>query len=339
MKPRFLALLLLIMLISSHSRALDYEITSVIEVGEADFHPYLSPVIWSPDGTMLAFTKGGVIKISDTLGNVRDIIKLDMPIHRWDWVSDEQIAVYMRKFTGQGISTIEHLSTIDINLKREAPVHHFNTFHGHREIDGFLTSTGPYKTVERNNYYQQTTYQGKGKKPVNKQLSFIPNKSESIKNDRFLRWSDSGLYLVRLDGTDSTWLAEKPRSHIVGPTYINNDLSLVLMRGLVIRLKDSTRITLRDKIGPLPPKTVQCGFVWYSINPVLPEILLTISCDDGDNYIVNRVATFDLETNLINDLDSLTGISNSSAPVYSSDGIRISFFANGKVYILNREVH
>ncbi|MEE8404170.1 MAG: hypothetical protein V3S17_02140, partial [candidate division Zixibacteria bacterium] len=114
MKPRFLTLLLLIMLIRSHSSALDYEITSVIEVGEADFHPYLSPVIWSPDGTMLAFTKGGIIKVSDTLGNVRDIIKLDMPIHRWDWVSDKQIAVSMRKFTGNGPETEEELSLVNI---------------------------------------------------------------------------------------------------------------------------------------------------------------------------------------------------------------------------------
>ena len=336
MKPRFLALLLLINLFSSYSFALDYEITSVIEVGEADFHPYLSPVIWSPDGTMLAFTKDGVIKISDTLGNVRDIIKLDMPIHNWAWVSDKEIAVHMRRFTGNGPETVEELSLINILANSKSVVHKFKMERNYREIPNKTISHGPYETVEGNKYYIQTTYQGKGKKPVNKQLSFISNNSEDIKNDRFLRWSDSGLYMVRIDETDSTWLAEKPFQQMSPRPIINSDLSFAVDDNQLFNLVDSTRISLGFHFGSLPLNTVVRGAIWSSFNSEAAELLLTISCDDGHHYVTRRIATFDCLTLELNIIDSLIEKSECAAAVFSPNGNKISFLTNNKVHLLTR---
>jgi hypothetical protein len=117
-KLRIILSVLLMVFPFDASFALDYVIKEVIEVGEAGFAPFVNPIIWSPDGTKIAFTKAGVIYFSDTLGNVQEVIKPEMPIHRWDWVSDNQIAVKMRAFTGKGINSDNRISTIDVKLKR-----------------------------------------------------------------------------------------------------------------------------------------------------------------------------------------------------------------------------
>lgn len=341
MKPRFLALLLLITLISSHSFALDYEITSVIEVGEADFVPFIDPLIWSPDGTMLAFTKGGVIKISDTLGNVRDVIKLEIPIHRYAWVSDNQIAVHMRRFTGRSTETVEELSLVNTSANSKSVIHGFTLEYNYREIPGKTYSDGPYTTAEGNKYYRFTTFDSRNKNADKvDRRPFAANKSDVLRNDHILRWSGENLYKVRLDESDSTWLTERPASvlEISGRTYINKDQSHVLIRDGVINLYDSSFIDLVEKVKPFPPNTIVCDFLWYSFNPTAPEIVFTSVCEGSETYEFFRIGTYDYTSNDFVIIDTLTNISNCTSPVYSPNGIRIAFLANGKAYILNREV-
>jgi len=320
------------------SFALDYVIKEVIEVGEADFVPFLSPVIWSPDGTKIAFTKGGVIKISDTLGNVQEIIKTEMPIHRWDWVSDSQIAFYMRKSTEQGVNSIKRLSTIDVTLKIEVPLHNFNTFFGYREVEGYSTYAGPFKSVEGNSYYTQTQYSSSRGNQIFIARSFDESRTTTIENDHFLRWSDSGLYKVRVDQTDSTWLANKPFLQMGPRPVASMDFTYAVDGGQLFRLTDSTLVSIDTLLYPYPAKTIECGIVWNSFNPVASELAFTITCDDGENYIVNRIATLDCETLELTVIDSLIGISNCAAPSFSPDGRRIAFMANQKAYILTREI-
>lgn len=327
----------LTVLSASFAFPLDYTIKEVIEVGEADFVPYLRPVIWSPDGTKIAFTKGGVIKISDTLGNVQDIIKLDMPIHKWDWISDSQIAVYMRTFTGQGANTIDRLSIIDVKLKKETQLHNYMVFDGYREVAGYSIYMGPFKSVEGNHYYVQTTFNSSRGMKIQDPLAFNQEKSVDISQDHFLRWSDSGLYMVRLDGADSAWLAKKPFQQMSLAPVINSDLTFVIDHSQLFNLKDSSRISLGFHFGPLPPNTVECGAVWSSFNNVGTELLLTISCDDGHNYVNHRIATFDCSTLELKIIDPLIGKSECAAAAFSPNGKKIAFMANEKVHILTRQ--
>jgi len=327
----------LLILSTNASFALDYVIKEVIEIGEADFVPFLGPVKWSPDGSQLAFIKNGILKISDTLGNVREVGKLDMAPHSFDWVSENQIAVSMRAYPGPSINTEEKLVLMDTQTGRITSVHEFTTSPGYRKEPGKTTSSGPYKTAEGSNYYLFTTYNSKSGNTVVEKRAFSQNKSESIKNDHILNWGDDGLYMVTLDGRDSVRLTEKPTKNIIGPTYINKERTHILMRNLIISLVDSSRISLRSKIGPPAPNTVVCGTAWYSFNPVVSEVLFTITCDDGDNYIVNRLGLYDFKRDSLTVIDSAVGISHCEFGEYSPKGNDVAFFANGKVYILNRE--
>lgn len=337
MKPRFLALLLLITLISSYSFALDYKITSVIEVGETANVQMLGPLKWSPDGAKLAFFRHGVLKVTDTLGNVSEVAKLDISQNRYDWVSSNQIALQLRASSGQPMNTDERLILIDISSGVTRIIHEFKTSPGYREIPGKTTSSGPYETVEGNKFYLFTTYKAEGGKTVVERRSFLDNKAETLKNNHILRWGADGLYKVRLDETDSVWLANKPFQYMGAKQAISTDFSFAMDGGQLFNLRDSSIIVLDTLIGTPPPSTYACGIIWFSFNPVANEVVFTITCDDGHNYIVDRIATFDCETLELSIIDSLIGIENCAAPSFSPDGRRIAFIANNKAFILTRQ--
>jgi hypothetical protein len=261
-----------------------------------------------------------------------------MPILRWGWVSDSQIAVYTRKSTGQGGNLVHRLSTIDVNLKRETPLRDFTTFPGFREVEGYSEYYGPFKSIEGNSYYAQKRYSSNKSNVAVIPHAFEQSKSVQIANDHFLRWGDSGLYMVKIDQTDSTWLVGKPIM-MTGPFPIaSSDLSYAMDKGHLFRLKDTTSISIDTLIGPLPPETDDCAILWSSFNPVALEILFTITCSKGENYPVNRIATLDYITFQLTVIDTLIGITNCSAPAFSPNGKKIAFLANDKVYIMTRQI-
>ncbi len=338
MKKTVFIVVLFISLLGSYCLALDYKITEVIEVGEAGFAPFINPLIWSPDGTKIAFTKAGTIYISDTLGNVQEIIKPEMPLHRWDWVSDSEIAVYTRKRTGPGGGDLTHrISIIDVNLKKETALRDFNTFYGFREVEGFSEYYGPLKSIEGNSYYAQKRYSSNKSNVAVIPHAFEQSKAVQIANDHFLRWGDSGLYKVRLDETDSTWLAKKPFLQMGPKPIASSHLNFAMDGGQLLRLKDSTLISVDTLIGPLPPETDDCAILWSSFNPVATEILFTITCSKGENYPVNRIATLDYTTFELTVIDTITGLTSCAAPAFSPNGKKIAFMSRNRAYILARE--
>jgi hypothetical protein len=318
--------------------SLDYTIKEVIEVGEADFVPFLQPIIWSPDGSKLAFTKSGIVQISDTLGKVEEVIKLDMPIHRWDWVSDSEIAVFMRVFTGEAANTENRLSKINVNLKKEIHLHSYMTFYGYRQVEGYTICHGPFKSIEGNRYYFETIYTSNKSQKASNYKSFVSLESSRLKSDHFLRWGENGLYMVNLDESDSTWLVSKPRQQMSPKPVISFNLEFALDDNLLFRLKDSTIISLDTVFAPYPPNTIGCGAVWSSFNPVAPEVLMTISCDDGESYLIHSIATLDCNTLELTVIDLLIGKTDCAGAVFSPDGRKIGFMSDNKAYILTREL-
>ena len=103
------------------SKAGGYKITKVIEVGPAAWVPFQGPLHWSPDGTMLAYFANNYLMISDTLGNTREVKKIDMYPHRCKWVSEDQIGVRLKKKISDD-STLLRLVVIDVGSGRERVV-------------------------------------------------------------------------------------------------------------------------------------------------------------------------------------------------------------------------
>ncbi len=337
--PQIILFILLLLVFPNASFALDYKITEVIEIGEADFVPFLGPLKWSPDGTKLAFFKDGILKISDTLGKVSEVTKLEVAPHKYDWISNEKIAVHFRIFPGPSIQTQEKLVLVDVSTGKLSIIHEFDTAPGYRKEPGKTTSSGPYETVEGNKFYLYTTYNPKSGKTKVERKSFLEEKAESLKNNHILRWGDDGLYKVKLDESDSVWLGKKPFARMGYKQIISTDLSYAMDGGQIFNLRDSSIIVLDTLLGEPPENTNVCGVVWFSFNPVANEVAFTISCDDGHNYVVHRIATYDCVDQKLTVLDSLIGISDCATPIFSSDGRRIAFIANSKVYILVRDVN
>ena len=95
-------------------------------------------------------------------------------------------------------------------------------------------------------------------------------------------------------------------------------------------------IDLNSYVGEYPEGTLVCGFNREALNPNIPEALFWLSCDDGVNYIVNRIGTFDYHNMQFTILDTLIGIENCQSPIYDHKGKNIAFLANRNIYIIIR---
>jgi len=93
---RYLFLLNIILLITGCNfvQAVDFTITEVIQVGENYNVDLVSPALWSPDGTKLGYFSGNQFMYADTLGNSYPVTELDLPPHRFRWVSNNEIIMY-----------------------------------------------------------------------------------------------------------------------------------------------------------------------------------------------------------------------------------------------------
>ncbi len=95
MKLILLSVLLLSIITAGTATSGGFKVAKVIEVGPAAWVPFSGPLRWSPDGTKLAYFAHNYLMISDTLGNSRQVMKVDSGItpHRLEWVSNDEIAV------------------------------------------------------------------------------------------------------------------------------------------------------------------------------------------------------------------------------------------------------
>ncbi|MCX6829683.1 MAG: hypothetical protein NT002_10445 [candidate division Zixibacteria bacterium] len=340
-------------LIGCSASAGDYTIEKVIEIGPADWVPFLWPIKWSPDGTKISYFSRGYLMISDTLGNTRQVKNVDMLPFRYEWVSDKEIAITF-KGREKGGAIPYRLSLLDIENGQETILEQFDR-NGVGDDSIMVTNfEGPFKTLEGTVCYNiaKRRYEGSGdyRKATDQKSTLVPiisrtkttSSQKSMSNDHFVRWGTTGLYYVNADASDSVRIARKPYQDMTGPLGINRDRTYILMGGTMQRLADSTYIVLDTILKQHPPKTVQCGFEFGSFNPSDHEILFQIACDDDKSYEVNQIGTYNYLNNRFVILDSLIGITNGTAPVYAPNGRSIAFLANNKVYIIIRgpnEIH
>jgi hypothetical protein len=350
MKKFMTTLLLAVGLFLSDGLAAGYKVTKVIEVGPAAWVPFTGPLRWSPDGTMLAHWANNYLKISDTLGNVRDVKAIDsgVMLRRYEWVSNDKIGVMLAKRFDLD-SNFYTLMVIDINTGQDTVVEQYKVNPRKRVPDmaGDVFYEGPFLTFEGNAYYLRKTCTGRlvniplGRiaETIDEAKWLLPDKAPSLKENHIIRWGSDGLYLVSLDLSDSSKFAKKPNPEIPNPTAISWDRSHIINGGLIVRLADGAMVLLDTLPIQVPVEGSICGFVYVSFNPQSSEVLFQLTCDKGEMTVADRIGTFDYVTSEFTVYDPPAEAQHCVTPVYASDGRKIAFLDNDdyKAFIIFRE--
>ncbi|MCP4705751.1 MAG: hypothetical protein GY865_14220 [candidate division Zixibacteria bacterium] len=342
MRKLNLLLILFLFLIGGATYSLDFEITDVIEVSLTSEGHLLTPAKWSPDGSMLAYFFSEALYISDTLGNSRKIIDIDMQPRRFEWVSNNEIALRQRQFR-ENHDLYQVVKRIDIDSEKESILAEalINTALPLEELNNQLELDKLKKTVGGTVYFSQKT-------GTTKTFNLVES-TEALKNDgktraseeHFLRTGTDALYLVQIDQQDSIKISNKPYEGYMGlPMNLSSDRKYIMFGGNIVRLADDKLIILDTLSAVLdkPEGTFGCGFGSESFNPAASEVAFRLTCDDGHSVVVRRIGVFDYSTNEFTILDSVLGLSNCNRPAFSPDGKRISFISNGVLYIMVREI-
>jgi hypothetical protein len=339
--------LIAIFSINQCSSAQDFKIDKVIEIGPADWVPFMWPIKWSPDGTKISYFSKSYLMISDTLGNSHQVMKVDMMPFLYEWVSNEEIAI---TFMGQEkAGAIPYkLSLFNIDNASETVLEQF--WRNGSNNDSIIVSDfdGPFRTVEGavsyqiskapisgNGDYKSFTPSGLRSIMIQSRLKTVPQ-SSSLSNNHIVRWGKNGLYKIDCASNDSIAILANFHPPVPLDPALKSDLTFMMYRNTIYSLTDSSSINLQYFIEPFPKGTLGCGMVFQSFNPIFNEVLFQIGCDDGVSYEINRVGTFNYITNKFNILDSSPALVNCIAPVFSPNGVSIAVLANYKACIVIR---
>jgi len=325
------------------AQALDFKITEVVPVGPIYGGGLTEPAHWSPDGTKLAYFSGGQLMIADTLGNSRAAAEIDLPPHRFVWSSDSVIIVYQweylpRDTVDKWLTTLNRMISVNVETGTQTTLEEFTHRVGDLSEKIPRTFKGPYLTVEGNAYY---FVEEEGIKRIQMAPGQTPEKASPTQNHT-LRVGTDALYLVSIDLKDSIRISNKPYQPTMDlwmRMHLSKDRTHLLNNGVIVRLADDKTVILDTLVRrfPKPDGTTACGSVQEVFNPVYPEVALNLTCDDGHNYIFDRIAVFDYTTHELTILDSLIGLTNCHRPAYAPDGKGIFFISEGVTYLLKRE--
>jgi len=199
-----------------------------------------------------------------------------------------------------------------------------------KKTESARTFRGPLKSVEGVAYYYQ------GNKAGERAVMWPPDGKVELGQQHELRTGQDGLYLVSLDGEDSTRISNKPyRAYMNLPMHLSPDRTHIMFGGNIVRLKDDRLIILDtlSQLKPYPPGTQGCGFGSESFSPANPEVTFRLTCDDGHNYALSRIGIYNYETFQFSLFDTLLTTSRAFEPAFSPDGRHMVFDAHGVLYL------
>jgi len=339
---RKLLFIVFFFIVTSTSYSLNFEITDVIEISPTSEGHLLTPAKWSPDGSMLAYFFSESLYISDTLGNSRKIIDIDMQPRRFEWLSNNEIALQQKQYR-ENRDIYQVVKRIDIKSGKEVILAEalVNTTLPLDELNNQLEIDKLKKTVEGTAYYSQKTGTSKTFKLVESPEALKNDGKSRSGNEHFLRTGTDALYMVQINQKDSIKISNKRYEGYMGlPMHLSPDRKYIMFGGNIVRLADDKLIILDTLATVLdkPEGTFGCGFGSESFNPAASEVAFRLTCDDGHSVVVRRIGVFDYSTNEFTILNPLLGLNNCSRPAYSPDGRRISFISNGVLYFMVREI-
>jgi hypothetical protein len=355
MKKFVTTFLLVAGLVHGLSFAASYKVTKVIEVGPAAWVPFTGPLRWSPDGTMLAYFANNYLMISDTLGKSREVKWIDIGItpKRFEWVSDEKIAINLPKYRLPDSTLYNTITVIDVNTGQDTIViadTPRTTWKPVYQRAGDTFFEGPFLSLEGNTYYVIKTHTGSSKEipsgrgtapeTIDEPHWIIPDKAPALESNHFIRWYlKTGLFEISLTGSDSTRIAPTPFSYIGPFTEINRDRTYAMNGGTILRIADSVCIVMDTLPIQVPVVGAICGFAYVSFNPQWSEVLFQLTCDSVDLTVADRIGTFNYLTSEFVIYDPPAGAQHCVTPVYAPDGKKIAFLDEDhhKLYILHRE--
>lgn len=320
--------------------AADYSIGKVVEVGPG------SPAIvgsfkWSPDGSAVAYFREGALYLADTLGVSRLAAKLDAPPLRYEWQSDDEILIHLKEYPAQLVD-VNRLVRVNTKNQQVEEIEQFTRSLNPAFKSSATAFSGPWQTVEGRVFYRTNVMRTKDA-TVPEAISFpqIATAAKALvtkpEESHMLSWGADGLYLVRGNLAESTFLAPKPANYVPLPAVLSPDQSCYMFRGLLYWFADGRSIMLDKLIKDYPQGMTACDFLHYSFNPKSTEVLFTLIYFNDNDDETFRIATYDYVADKLTILDPLMNMTECEAPSYSPDGRKIAFHSQGKVYMLYRE--
>jgi hypothetical protein len=152
-------------------------------------------------------------------------------------------------------------------------------------------------------------------------------------------WGRDGLYDIPVSGGDSVLAIERVTPKYETPplfTAVNRDRSCIMYSDLITCPQDRSQILLHEHMGEMPAGTTVCNFMDMSFHPTRKEVIFALTCGDGEGYIIDKIGTYDMDTNEFVILDTLVGMTPCFWPVYSPQGNKIAYQCNGHTYIAYR---
>ncbi len=314
------------------THATSFEVTQVIEVDSE----VGGPIKWSPDGLKLSYFKGKQLYISDTLGNSTFIKELELFPHRYEWLDNNKLVLHIKKH--EGPKSTNKLITVDINTQQDSLITSYIYQAGiSSKVAGFESFRGPHKSLEGNIYYENNTNSGNKSIPSQVNRSFFGlDKELKLSTDSKINWKRKGeIYRVNCDNSDSVLIADKPW-WTATPFELSKEDTLVLSAEYLINLSTQETIDIGDITGPPPPNTLGCGILYYSFNPLYPEMIFNQGCDIDEGTTLNRVIIYNYFTNELQIIDSIANLTNCTTPVFHPSGNIISLRSSGKLYLIYR---
>ena len=333
----------LVMLLAGISSAKEFEITDVIEVGPATLAPS-SPVMWSLDGSKIAYFNGKTLMISDTLGKTTKITTFDLSAHRFEWLSDNEIII---RLIEEGVMPrISQLINIDILTGETNLLGQFTDSLGRRFTSDPKSFSSPVRSLEGHVYYRTNVIHANvyGEKAADKfePIVFPESKYEKNRNivpneNHYLSWNDNGLNKISCDLLDTTLILTDKLSSVAVSTAINQDEKYVIRDGYLFSFIDSLVRNINDMIEPYPPDMIYPHAYNPKFNPNYDEVIFDAFYQDMDENETSRLGIYEINSNRVKILGDQYGLIDCWRPVYSPEGDKIAAICDLKLFIIYRE--
>jgi len=324
-----------------------------IELSEAALVPMTGPFKWSPDGSSIAFFYKTSLWVTDLEGNRRDLVEIDGLPRGVEWIDNDRLAVGYFKRTGR-LNRHYELLGIDAHTGEATPIDSFDYVFGPEgRTAGTKAYAGPFRSIDGRAYYLKLEHTGRtievplGRSAETiKTVVWLDDRNEQYTEDHyngFREW-DGIVYLLNLQGTDSIPIAEKTPLTSYRPSNVSRDLKFVIQDGIVRSIDNSRAIDLSSKITIAVENKLGCGFNYDSFAPNSDRVLFSYSCDarisnhpDSIEYVktVHQVGLYDIDLDKMYIIDTLTGLADCNAPVFSPSGDKIAFLSQYRLMVLD----
>lgn len=334
---RRLSILIILLFCTASAFAADIRIEKVIDVGPADPVPMLGPLAWSPDGGSLAYFCRGVLMVTDTLGNSREIVSIPEVPRRMVWTDESHLALHIVLRCG-GDTSLHSLVLVSVaDASRELLADFVRTAR-ERSIGGRPYFEGPFRTFEHTPYYVVTEVNARGGGGASRIVSLDEAKSVSVQSDHLFRWSTDSLYACLVSGLDSQAVIRKPTNQTQYPSAISNDMSYVIVFDYLVQVNTGIVTHLDTLLSPPSPDYVGVDLMYVNFAQSAPLAAMTVVWegynDDESDFQEYSAVVYDCAMGDFLILDSVVAASQCLYPLFSPTGSKLAMLADQNLYIM-----